>query len=393
MLAVTILLGAVAAGTLTYLHFQLSDVGTISTPPPEVASNRLGGDERVTIDTSPAKNAVREAEREKETQRAVHLDPSDVATDSSDGLSGRRVEATQLDGDNEQSPDPGVSAVTMQDAPAETGLPPPLEQQATGALDGSASSAQQETHDSVTILLMGVDARPGEPIDVEVRPDTLAVLHLNGETGSCRMLSVPRDTRTELPGYGLSKINHALAIGGIPYQALVTQNLLGVEIDHYGLIDFSGIEGLVDAVGGVTVDNGQAFTVGSTTFNAGPINLDGEEALVYARYRGGADGDFGRIDRQQQIVRALISQTSGMDIVTGAYELLGAVDGHIKTDFSAVDLIGLAIDFRSSCTETSVEVDTLNGTVQTLPDSLLNMPLSFVVVDPADIEQKVEWLL
>lgn len=204
MLAVTILLGAVAAGTLAYLHFQLSDVGTISTPPPEVASNRLGGDERVTIDTSPAQNAVREAEREKETQRAVHLDPSDIAKDSSDGLSVGRVEAAQLDSDNEQSPDPGVSAMTTQDAPAETGLPPPLEQQATGALDGSVTSVQQESHDSVTILLMGVDARPGDAIDVGARPDTLAVLHLNGESGSCRMLSVQRDTRTELPGYGPS---------------------------------------------------------------------------------------------------------------------------------------------------------------------------------------------
>nr|MBA2758439.1 LCP family protein [Chloroflexia bacterium] len=241
--------------------------------------------------------------------------------------------------------------------------------------------------------LMGVDARPGEPIDVEVRPDTLAVLHLNGETGSCRMLSVPRDTRTELPGYGLSKVNHALAIGGIPYQALVTQNLLGVEIDHYGLIDFSGIEGLVDAVGGVTVDNGQAFTVGSTTFNAGPINLDGEEALVYARYRGGADGDFGRIDRQQQIVRALISQTSGMDVVTGAYRLLGAVEGHVKTDLAVTDMITLANSFRASCNEATLEVDTLDGIVATYPDPLLNMNLSYVVVDPAEIERKVTWLL
>jgi LCP family protein required for cell wall assembly len=269
----------------------------------------------------------------------------------------------------------------------------PQEQQTTGDAGGFSLPMQQADGDSYTILLMGVDARPGDAIDVGVRPDTLAVLHLESETGSCRLLSVPRDTRTELPGYGPSKINHALAVGGIPYQALVTQNLLGLEIDHYGLIDFSGIESLVDAVGGVTVTNDAAFTIEGITFYVGEITLDGEEALAYARFRNDAEGDFGRIGRQQQIVRSLINQTSGMDIVTGAYELLGAVDGHIKTDFSAVDLIGLAIDFRSSCTETSLEVDTLNGTVQTLSDSLLNMPLSFVVVDPADIEQKVEWLL
>lgn len=143
----------------------------------------------------------------------------------------------------------------------------------------------------------------------------------------------------------------------------------------------------------MTVANNAAFTHEGMIFNVGEITLDGEEALAFARFRNDAEGDFGRIGRQQQIVRSLISQTSGMDIVTGAYDLLGAVEGHIKTDFSATDLIGPATDYRSTCTEASLEVDTLNGTVETLPDSLLNMPLSFVVVDPADIEQKVEWLL
>jgi LCP family protein required for cell wall assembly len=344
-LILLVLGGVGAASTLTYLNSQLSEVNKLSTPPPELSSERLGGEERLTIDTSAAQEAVRNAETTDNDDDAFE-DNNVAAAQSSGGVG---------------TPDAFVNT------PSSNG--------------------------SVTILLMGVDARPGEPIDVEVRPDTLAVLHLNGETGSCRMLSVPRDTRTELPGYGLSKVNHALAIGGIPYQALVTQNLLGVEIDHYGLIDFSGIEGLVDAVGGVTVDNGQAFTVGSTTFNAGPINLDGEEALVYARYRGGADGDFGRIDRQQQIVRALISQTSGMDVVTGAYRLLGAVEGHVKTDLAVTDMITLANSFRASCNEATLEVDTLDGIVATYPDPLLNMDLSYVVVDPAEIERKVAWLL
>ena len=62
---------------------------------------------------------------------------------------------------------------------------------------------------------MGVDAREGEAIDGQVRPDSLMVVHLNPQSSACRILSIPRDTRTELPGYGLTKINHALAVGGI----------------------------------------------------------------------------------------------------------------------------------------------------------------------------------
>ena len=94
---------------------------------------------------------------------------------------------------------------------------------------------------SVAILAMGVDARPGEPIDIKVRADSLSVIFLDGDDGSCRMLSIPRDTRVLLPGYGYSKINAALSIGGIPYQQLVVEQLLGIEIDHYGLIDFEGV--------------------------------------------------------------------------------------------------------------------------------------------------------
>ncbi|MER3438248.1 MAG: hypothetical protein C4346_12050, partial [Chloroflexota bacterium] len=119
--------------------------------------------------------------------------------------------------------------------------------------------AAASASEAVTILLMGVDARPGEAIDIGVRPDSLMVLRLNPETGSCRILSIPRDTRTELPGYGLTKVNHALAVGGIPYQKQVVELLLGIPIDHYVLVDFAGFETLVDAVGGITIDVPEGF--------------------------------------------------------------------------------------------------------------------------------------
>lgn len=354
------------AGTVAYVSSQFSDVNALSTPPAELSSDRLGGKEQVVIDTGPAQEAVRDAEQNGDAVATDGDNDGNVASARGDTANPARTPTAGEVGTNSSEP------------------------ASTDALD----AALRPTSDgSVTILLMGVDARPGEPIDIEVRPDTLAVLHLESDTGSCRLLSIPRDTRTELPGYGLTKVNHALAVGGIPYQALVTQQLLGLEIDHYGLIDFAGIEGLVDAVGGVTVVNDAAFTQSGFSFDAGEIHLNGEEALHYSRFRQDNRGDFGRIDRQQQVVRALISQTSGMDVVSGAYQLLGAVEGHVKTDMSVTDLIGLANDFRSSCTEATLEVETLDGTVASFPDPLLNMELSYVVVEESEIEQKVDWLL
>jgi len=244
-----------------------------------------------------------------------------------------------------------------------------------------------------TILLMGVDTRPGEAIDIAVHPDALAVLRLDPVTQRCRMLAIPRDTRVALPSYGMSKINHALAVGGIPYQMQVVERSLGIPLDHYGLIDFGGIVELVDAVGGVTIAIPETFTHLDVTFTAGTQTLSGEEALVYARYRYGPDGDLGRIRRQQQILRALIAALGGRDVAAAVNELLPLLKDHIRTDLSAADLVGLASQYRDSCTEDAAGMATLAGTVGTYPDPLLDLTLSYVLVAEAEVRRKVAWLL
>ncbi len=243
------------------------------------------------------------------------------------------------------------------------------------------------------MLLMGVDARPGQAIDGDVRPDSLAVLHVDGDTGVCRILSVPRDTRTELPGYGLTKINHALALGGVPYETLVVEQLLGIEIDHFALVDFGGIEGLVDAVGGVTVSNTTAFEASGFTFPEGEIELDGERALAYTRFRYDEEGDFGRQERQQQVIRALLAETSGLDVATSAPKFLNAVEGHFKTDLSVREMMSMGTTYRDDCTADTLETSKIEGEIATFPDPLLKMDLSYVVLDEREIAAKVEWLL
>ncbi len=244
--------------------------------------------------------------------------------------------------------------------------------------------------DAINILVMGVDARPGEPIDIGVRPDSLMVVRLNPETGSCRTLAIPRDTRTELPGYGQSKINHALAVGGIPYQQQVVENLLNLKIDHYLLIDFAGFEDLVDAVGGIRVTVEQPFVIDQETwFAAGEQTMDGKHALQYARYRGGPDGDFGRIARQQQVLRALLRKGASLNVVGSLNELLPAVASNLRTDMDATEMARLGLDYRGTCTDESVEMLRLEGYDAWFDDPLLQMQLIYVVVDEAEIRSKV----
>ena len=262
-------------------------------------------------------------------------------------------------------------------------------------VEGDSVTVGPELADgALTIVLMGVDAREGEAIDGEVRPDSLMVVHLNPGADSCRVLAIPRDTRTELPGYGQSKIAHALALGGIAYQEQVVSNLIGLPIDHYVLIDFNGFEDLVDAVGGIEVDVPVAFTaIDTTSFAAGMQAMNGKQALSYARHRGGADGDFGRIQRQQQIIRALIREGSELEVLASLNELLPAVGENLRTDLAIGEMAEIASTYRSICTEDAVSMIRLEGEVAVLDDPLLGMPLSYVIVDEAEVRRKVAMLL
>jgi LCP family protein required for cell wall assembly len=248
--------------------------------------------------------------------------------------------------------------------------------------------------ESVTILVMGVDARPGEPIDQGVRPDSLMVVRLNPETGSCRVLALPRDTRVDLPGYGLSKINHALAVGGIPYEQLVVEQYLGLAIDHYVLIDFTGFSELVDDVGGIDILVPEAFTASDGTFfQAGQQHMNGTQALAYSRFRGDADGDFGRIKRQQQLIQALMAKASDINPVEAVTQLVPSLGDRLRTDLGQSDMLSLAEQYGTSCTDDSVEFLTLDGSIATFDDPLLNMPLSYVVIDEAELRRKVAELI
>ncbi|MEJ7839579.1 MAG: LCP family protein, partial [Thermomicrobiales bacterium] len=321
------------------IYDSFSTINETSTPPPVVSGLSLGGDSSIEIDTSPALAAVQtyEANQQQGASNAPTEPANDIAlvVTPTTPAEATEVPAT-LDADN---PTPTSETTTSVDGPTV-----PVESDQATEVPGTTLSDSGDTgsdsptapvvatnvpqlpqpttaplpefgEDTLNILLMGVDATEGEAIDISVRPDALAVLHLDRETGSCRMLAIPRDTRVDLPGYGLSKINHALAVGGVPYQTQVVEQYLGITIDHYGLIDFSGVVKIVDEVGGVEVDNPAAFTSLGIDFPVGLQTLNGDEALAYARFRSDDQGDFGRIGRQQEVLRALLKKVSPGDLV------------------------------------------------------------------------------
>jgi LCP family protein required for cell wall assembly len=394
-LVTLIALVMLASAGAWYVNGQFAALKQLSTPPPAVSGERLGGDQSLVIDTGPAQEALLNAEAARAASKTE-------ADDAEAGMPTQRVSGSAQDEDVEwnlsEEPTSQVLVTAGTSGLASGGGAIPSSGAFMVAGGSAPASAPPTLHepiarDSYAVLAMGVDARPGEPIDIEVRPDSLAVVYLDGSDGSCRMLSIPRDTRVELPGYGQSKINHALAVGGVPYEALVVENLLGIELPHYGLIDFGGIEGLVDGVGGITVENDAAFSTDGHAFPQGTLELDGEEALAYSRFRDDERGDFGRQERQQQVVRALLSKGADLDAVTAIPQLLSTVEGHVRTDLGPNAMVDIAQAFRSTCTAETLETNRIEGTVAWAYDDLMGQELSFVLVDEAEVRAKVQWLI
>lgn len=245
----------------------------------------------------------------------------------------------------------------------------------------------------VNILLLGTDARPGEEID-GVRSDIMAVLHLDPVERSCRMLSIGRDTRIELPGIGFTKINHALMEGGVPLVTGTVEDYLGIEIDHFGLIDLTGAAMAIDAIGGVTVDNAEAFAIGGNEFPVGEIEMNGAQAVLYARYRGGDDGDIGRMARQQAVLAAVLEEMEGLTVPQLLQVSLTGIQDHVMTDLTPDMLLDLADTYLGSCTGETFDVATIpysDGGM--MWDDLFGQELWFGVTDPAVVEDMVRELI
>ncbi|CAL9616835.1 LCP family protein [Streptomyces sp. enrichment culture] len=216
-----------------------------------------------------------------------------------------------------------------------------------------------------TFLLAGVDSRSERPTtgnDATAdlwrhgaqRSDTLMLVHLDGDGRAARAMSLPRDSWVPIPGHGTAKINAAFSWGGPPLLIRTVEQLTGVRVDHFGVIDWHGFRSLTDAVGGVPV------TIARTTydpeqnrrFTAGTHVLNGEQALAYVRQRHGLPGgELDRIKRQQQFLRSLVGEIRDDVELTDPFGLdrtLDAITGTVSVDdeLSNADLRDLVLDLR-----------------------------------------------
>ncbi|MBE9031620.1 LCP family protein [filamentous cyanobacterium LEGE 11480] len=178
--------------------------------------------------------------------------------------------------------------------------------------------------------------------------DTMLLIRFNPEDKKLSVLSIPRDTRTEIPGVGVRKINDANAEGGPALAARSASNLLGgVGIDRYVILNVQGVEALVNALGGITVhvpkdmkyqDDSQHLYI---NLKAGRQRLNGDQVLQLLRFRYDEYGDIGRIQRQQIVMRALMEQALNPATITRLPQILSVIQSHLDTNLSVEELVAL----------------------------------------------------
>ena len=199
----------------------------------------------------------------------------------------------------------------------------------------------------LTVMLMGSDARAGDDAS---RSDTLMIAFVDMETPSVGLLSVPRDTYVEIDGAGMTKINHAFAYGGLPLTKRTTEDFLGIEIDRYLEVDFEGFAALVDAIGGVDINVEQDMYKPEEGINlqAGLQHLDGEDALAYCRWRGDGTGDIGRVERQQEFLKAVAEQMMNLGTIAKLPQMMDIISDNMLTDFTTRELLSVFNTFKNA---------------------------------------------
>ncbi len=219
---------------------------------------------------------------------------------------------------------------------------------------------------AINILLLGTDRRSdqqttgsaataAEWLPGAQRSDAIMILHINSDRRGVSVISIPRDSWVNIPGYGPNKINAAFSFGGPSLAVKTIENLTDLRIDHLAVIDWDGFKQLTDALGGVTL------TIPATvydhyrhiTWTKGTHKLNGKQALNYVGQRAGLPGgDFDRIHRQQYFLQTLLDDTLHQEFrkePTRVYNVLNTLTRNLSVDrgWSLGDMRSLVISLRN----------------------------------------------
>lgn len=243
------------------------------------------------------------------------------------------------------------------------------------------------SYNRINILIVGCDE-----IENQGRADTIVLLSISPKTKNVLILSIPRDTRVEIPGRGMNKINHAYAFGGKELISKTVSSFLDIPINFYVIVDFIKFVNIIDELGGVEINIEKEMhyidKAGGLNINLYPGKqiLDGEKALQYIRFRHDNLGDLGRIKRQQKLVEALINKMMNLDSVKKIPLILEGLKTYLETDIKLQDAVALANLFKRVSQDKFI-IETVQG------NPVFINGISYLEPDTIEVQKKVKSLI
>ncbi len=238
-----------------------------------------------------------------------------------------------------------------------------------------------EATEPLTILLMGVDTGNVERTDPWAgNSDSMILVTVNPKTKKVVMMSLERDILTQIqqPDGSVreAKLNAAYADGGAELAISTIQKMMNIHIDRYVMVNMHGLQRMVDAVGGITVNNTLGFPISiqdqepfnTISIGVGEQTLNGDEALVYSRMRyQDPEGDYGRQKRQREVIKKVVEKVLSLNSLSRYQTILKAVSNNMQTNISLdsksiPQLLGYKDAFKN------IKSEQLRGEDATLPD-------------------------
>ena len=252
---------------------------------------------------------------------------------------------------------------------------------------------EAKAHDSnvFNIYISGIDTYGS--ISTVSRSDVNLILTVNMNTHKILMTETPRDAYVKIPDGGADqydKLTHA-GIYGVETSEKTLENLYGITIDYYARLNFDSFLKLIDALGGITVYNSQAFTSlhGNYEFPVGNVTLDSDKALGFVRERYSLEhGDYDRGNNQMKVIQAILNKLTSLNSVSNYSTIISNVQDSIQTDMkldTMMKLVNTQLDSGKKFTVTSQEVTGTGSTGELTSYAMPSSSLYMIKLDDASV--------
>lgn len=252
---------------------------------------------------------------------------------------------------------------------------------------------EAKAHDSnvFNIYISGIDTYGS--ISTVSRSDVNLILTVNMNTHKILMTETPRDAYVKIPDGGADqydKLTHA-GIYGVETSEKTLENLYGINIDYYARLNFDSFLKLIDALGGITVYNSQAFTSlhGNYEFPVGNVTLDSDKALGFVRERYSLEhGDYDRGNNQMKVIQAILNKLTSLNSVSNYSTIISNVQDSIQTDMkldTMMKLVNTQLDSGKKFTVTSQEVTGTGSTGELTSYAMPSSSLYMIKLDDASV--------